>query len=251
MQNRIEAYKIWAPDHALWTDWAKPVIFAEMMDSYADQIMQIPDEIMLTYDEHAAVIVDLEGKDSVLEGIGLAKIGYRPVPLFNGVMGPVDISLVDVSEIMVAINSLTEVLSSISISYNAPPVFLLDFNRMNGTAKKPGSYDNRWSVFPQDMPSASFLQKNGINKVILRSNHVNDDLSHILCRYQESGLRIFLKTEKQPLKEITAIEPSRFKCLMYRIGVISGLKRNSSGGFGGMIPDPESYSGRIGYYGFG
>ena len=30
------------------------------------------------------LIVDLPGKMGVLEGLGLAKLGYRPLPLYNG-----------------------------------------------------------------------------------------------------------------------------------------------------------------------
>jgi hypothetical protein len=113
---------------------------------------------------------------------------------------------------------------------------------MTGNPKQPGKYDNRWSVFPQDMPSAAFLSKRGIREVIVRSDRIQDDLAHILRRYQEQGIKISM-CDGTEVREITVSKPSRFKSLFYRFGVILGLRRNAAGGFGGIVPEPSSGGG--------
>ena len=106
----------------------------------------------------------------------------------------------------------------------------------------PGDYDNRWSVFPQDMPSASYLMNQGIRSVIVRTGKMQDDLAHILHRYETQGLAIDMYDGIEQ-KRITVPRPSRFKSMFYRFGVLLGLLRNSAGGFGGVIPDPSSSGG--------
>ena len=175
---------------------------------------------------------------------------YRPVPLYNGVCGPsASSSIVKANDIVAALYKGADELRRLNIRPDAPPAFLLDSNKMKETGKQPGKYDNRWCVFPQDMPSASFLTKNGIKKIIVRSDAIQNDLSHILCRYQERGIPIFLCNEY--LKEIVVSKPSRFKSLIYRYKVILGLTRNAAGGFGGSIPEPMQNGSSGIHYGFG
>ena len=38
-------------------------------------------------------------------------------------------------------------------------------------------------------------------------------------------------------------KPSRFRSIFYRIAVLAGLRRNSAGGFGAVIPFPASTTG--------
>lgn len=259
MENSLTTYKIWAPDDALWTEWAKPVLFANVPrpvffanapqgDSNALDIPGI--NWTSAADRDTAVIVDLPSREGVMEGLGLARLGYRPVPLYNGVYDQYSHStVIDVRDIIMALFNGTDVLTALDIRSDAPPAFLLDSNRMNGIGKQPGKYDNRWCVFPQDMPSASFLSTHGIKRIIVRSSGIQNDLSHILCRYQEQGIKVYLYDVINPLREMTVTKPSQFKSLIYRFKVISGLTRNAAGGFGGQIPEPsESNSG---YYRMG
>jgi hypothetical protein len=102
--------------------------------------------------------------------------------------------------------------------------------------KEPGRYDNRWLVFPQDMPSASYMMNNGISRVVVRSDSISNDLAHILRRYQEKGIQILL-CDGNVTKEVHVAAPSRFKSLFYRFIAICGLTRNAAGGFGGKIPE--------------
>ena len=260
--TNIEAFKIWAPDSALWTDWAKPVLFAGMT-----QTEPLPLEIpkirwLQSFSQNTALIVDLPGKKGVEESLALAQIGYRPVPLYNGVcVENYTNMVVDVRSLSRALYSGAELLAAMSIQQDAPPVFMLDSGRMKYPSRSPGMYDNRWCIFPQDMPSASFLLKQKITKVIVRimpeeiflSKKVQDDLSHVLCRYQEAGIKIQHTFGGDEVNNITVPKPSQFKSLFYRFEVMLGLSRNAAGGFGSMIPDlRDSGDGTGGrYYGIG
>lgn len=255
MQDNLTTYKIWAPDNALWTQWAKPALF---INEPSGQISAPPEMPIIKWISSAVyntmIIVDLPGKKGVEEGLALAEMGFRPIPLYNGVNAPSRESMiVDVQEIAAALYSGAEVLSSLRIRDDAPPAFMLDSERMNGIAKEKGKYDNRWCVFPQDMPSADLILSYGIREIIVRSSEIRNDLSHILCRYQEKGIKIYLSSMSEPLREIKVHKPSQFKSLLYRFQVTMNLSRNSAGGFGCKIPEAmesSSSSGRS-YYGIG
>jgi hypothetical protein len=90
--------------------------------------------------------------------LAYAKLGYRPVPLYNGVRGDKDYdNLIDGEDLQNWLFAGAKVLKDLEISRDAPPVFLLDSRRLKAKTKKRGIFDNRWVVFPQDMPSSNFL----------------------------------------------------------------------------------------------
>jgi len=182
--------------------------------------------------------------------LALARLGYRPVPLYNGVSANFLSTIVKVDDIVNALYKGADELSKYYIPSDAPPVFMLDSNRMTGFGKQPGKYDNRWCVFPQDMPSAAFLLKEGLCKVIVRSDSIQNDLSHILCRYQNEGIDIYICNGEE-VRKIPVVKPSKFKSLSYRFKAILGLTRNATGGFGGWIPEPTQSSSSGRFYGYG
>ena len=239
-EDKLAAYKIWAPEYSLWTEWAKPVLFASSSSYKQGFTMEMPKIAWLTTARFdTMVIVDLPGESGVLESLALARLGFRPVPLYNGVNDEKYMSsmLVRMENIADALFNGSKILKELIIRSDAPPVFMLDSNRMAG-GKGPGKYDNRWCIFPQDMPSASFLTKQRINKVIVRTHNVQDDLLHILHRYQEQKISI-LQSVDDTVTEISAPAPLWFKSMFYRFKVILGLTRNSAGGFGGLIPEAQ------------
>ncbi|WP_020621196.1 hypothetical protein [Paenibacillus daejeonensis] len=244
MLDKISAYKSWAPPGVVWTQWAKPVLFMRPPDT--DWIALA--ELRITYVERAQhntmLIVDLPEMAGVEEGLALARMGYRPVPLYNGVRSPKpNAAVVRVERLVKALYHGAELLGGLGLSPTAPPVFLLDSNRMQGTGRRPGQFDNRWCVLPQDMPSAAFLRKQGIERVILRANTVENDLSHILKRYQEQGIKIYQSRGGETPKETTITKPPLYRTIGYRLKALMGLTRNSAGGFGGKIPDPSTSTG--------
>lgn len=251
MRDSLETYKIWAPDNSLWTQWAKPVLFINQPYIRNDKFEIADIQWIRSADNHTLIIVDLPGQSGVIESLGLARLGYRPVPLYNGVSAQYSSMIVKVNDIVTALYKGAEELIKCNIRLDAPPVFILDSNRMRGNGKSPGTYDNRWCVFPQDMPSASFLIKQGINRVIVRAETIQNDLSHILHRYQDEGIEIYLCTGEEP-KKVPVAKPSKYKSLSYRFKVIFGLTRNGTGGFGGWIPEAtQSSTSGTRYYGFG
>jgi hypothetical protein len=248
--DNLEAYRAWAPDGARWTEWAKPVLFAKPPRYEVGTLS--PPEIAWPprADSGAMLVVDLPGEAGVLEGLALAKLGYRPVPLYNGVYDPDHKAMiVNVSGVAAALFRGASMLPP--LPPDAPPAFLLDANRMKGFGKEPGKYDNRWCVFPQDMPSASALAQNGIRRVVVRADAVQNDLAHILRRYQEGGIEIALN-DGQGERGLSQARPSGFRSLFYRARALAGLSRNAAGGFGDWIPEAmRSGDTAMRYYGIG
>jgi len=245
-----KVYSIWAPAESEWSQWAKPTVFAqdgdiEVKETDAPGLLDTsaaPGPMSDT-----ALIVDLPDGESVQWGVALAQRGYRPVPLYNACPYPgIDRSkaLVDVTRIVDAIGRGTLVVMRAQIAPDAPPVFLLDADRCRNRFPAAGRFDNRSLVFPQDFPSANYLLSRGIQRIILvqEGNTPQTDLAHVLLRWQESGLKILL----QPYlanglpREIVVNRPSGFRTLLYRALAVMGLRRNSTGGFGGLVPEPSS-----------
>jgi hypothetical protein len=151
---------------------------------------------------------------------------------------------VDVTRVVDEIGQGTLAVMRAQIAPGAPPVFLLDADRCRNRFPVAGRFDNRWLVFPQDFPSANYLLSRGVKRVILvqESDTPQADLAHVLLRWQESGMKILV----QPFlaaglpREITVSRPSGFRTLLYRALAVMGLRRNSTGGFGGIVPAPSS-----------
>lgn len=257
--RRITTFKSWAPDSSIWTPWAKPVLFssvprvrpleAELMA----KLNQLPLERAAFTAKRTAVIIDLPGSDGVVEAMALARQGYRPVPLYNGVYGPNQKAMIiDVTELVGALFAFADELNQAGIVHEAPPVFMLDANRMDGLSKQVGKFDNRWCIFPQDMPSAAFLLENGVERVVVFTDWIKNDLAHILQRYDEKGIALFQTKDGTTLLPRKGIKASGFKGFLYRFKLISGLTRNYAGGFGGVVPEPTQsrHSGGR-YYGYG
>ena len=252
----LELYRVWAPEQSPWSAWAKPVLFANL-PKQVDFALEIPEGSFGYADEHTAWIIDMPGCRSVEEALVLARQGLRPVPLYNGVHGQVGgKSAVNTYETASAVRAGTRLLEATFLREDALPAFLLDANRMNGS-RRQGSYDNRWCVFPQDMPSAAFLKAHCVTDLIVRADELRADLRAILAEYHKQGLAISrwggLDLQPTPLtqKQLDRLALSWRERWFNRFQVIAGLKRNAAGGFGGAIPDPYAGGGGVYYYGMG
>jgi hypothetical protein len=148
--------------------------------------------------------------------------------------------------ILEGLNLGARILPQLSLPADAPPVFLLDSGRtplVGGGV--PGTYDNRWVVLPQDFPSAAKLREHGIAAILLwQTERVQpaSDLAHVLRRWQESGLNIYLEsgTVESVPEPLTVDRPSHYRSIFHRLLVLAGLRRNSAGGFGSKVPEPSS-----------
>jgi hypothetical protein len=185
-------------------------------------------------------------------GLALAERGYRPVPLFNGTQGPA--ALIDLAPIIAALGAGAARLKGLALPPDAPPAFLLDSRRGTpASGPTPGCYDNRWVVLPQDFPSASFLASKGVREITLvqrGSSSPAVDLSHVLVRWQQGGVRlsvIDLATGRVE-DDVRVSEPSWFRRAWYVAITLMRLRRSNVGGFGSTVPQ-QTGSGRSGFYG--
>ncbi len=247
--NASELFDLWAPPSAVWSSWAKPVLFAELGTAPALDLHVEPLPAMdLRADQPTAVVVDLPSAEAVKAGLALAEHGFRPVPLFNGARGPQALStgsvaLVDNDPILAWLSAGAQVLARCTLANDAPPAFLLDSRRQPpATDASPGRFDNRWMVFPQDFPSANYLRSQRIIRALLIQSDARcqppEDLAHVLRRWQEAGLPLFVAgwgTAATP-QPLAVNRPKRFRSMWHVVLAVMGLRRNSAGGFGSIVP---------------
>lgn len=244
--NSWQLFDCWAPVSSEWSKWAKPILFAQSEPpAMLSSRVEYTNELNLKFDPALAVILDLPGVESIAAGMQLARRGFRPVPLFNGASSLSEV--VKTFEIRQCLADTGAELSTLPLNPLAPPVFLLDAMRDgNGTQPRPGGFDNRWMVFPQDFPSARHLAGRGIHRVVLVMTSgrtaPKEDLAHVLLRYQETGLELSLLSPGAGATVATlhVSKPPHYRLLWQRALAILGLRRNSAGGFGSVIPQPTS-----------
>lgn len=194
MTNK-DIFKIWAPLGVKWVDWVRPVPFISMVSTEINEVYnyEIPHiDYVTTLEKDTAYIIDLPGHESVMEGLALAKIGYRPIPIYNGTdeqKGSIATS--DNHSIEPALIYGAGALKKIELSNDAPPVFLLDSNRMNRFKMDVSVFDNSWDIYHQDMPSYKYFMNNGINKIVVVGDKFNKDLKLILYKFQKNNIKIY------------------------------------------------------------
>jgi hypothetical protein len=202
--DKKQLYGIWAYERAdVWTRYVKPVLFvhAEFAPSGFVREAVIPVDVQRYFSNETMVIVDLPGASGVETGLGLAKIGFRPIPLYNGIHENNNggrKQAVDNTAIINAIANGTDNLRRIYMQDNAPPAFLLDANRNTPQPDMETLYDNRWSVDTDDMPTADYLKANHISRILVWTNQgIQNDIKTILQNYQNEGIHITAYTNGQ------------------------------------------------------
>lgn len=194
MTNK-EVYKIWAPEGKKWIDWVRPVPFINIGKYQINELIDynLPSINYLNIDySQMAIILDLDVVDSVKEGISLAKMGFIPIPIFNGT-----------DEMNGSISTTNNRIVSHMLEYGATllkeidvkdinPVFLLDNNRLQRYRSSNSVFDNSWDIYHQDLPTYKYFLSSNINKILVRGNKINDDLGRILYNYQKHGIEIFI-----------------------------------------------------------
>jgi hypothetical protein len=245
-----ECYAAWAPEDSVWSAWAKPVLFAQepFMEPGPDDLPalsglpRLPDVWT-----DPGLIVDLPGPEAIAVGLALAGHGFRPVPLFNGTSGPMPV--VDVTPIRRALAAAAGPLRQAVLPREARPAFLLDAHRMRG-APRPGAYDNRWIVLPQDVPSAVFLLTHQVREitVIQRGDTPAADLSYILKRWRDAGVAVrgIDLTGNRAIDRMDVRGPSFLRLAWYTIVAMLRLHRSNIGGFGAVIPQHTARGGFAG-----
>jgi hypothetical protein len=248
-------YNVWSPPAGPWSDWVKPVLFAHLDANAVLSIEDLPiGPVDVSYapraDGTTALVLDLAGSTAVWLALELARIGYRPVPLYNAAPAlPGQIPVCDIWPIMSALATVTNELDKLNVPFNAPPAFLLDFQRRVGKGvgarPTPGMFDNRSVSLPTDFPSANYLQSHAVKRVLLiqqDSLAPQVDLAHTLLRWQQAGIAIEAVSLFDPatIHPLQVSKPPLFRTLWQRLFALGGLTRSPLGGFGGVLPIPSS-----------
>ena len=201
-----DIFKIWAPEETKWTPWVRPVPFVNIDNNlkvYEVAEFIVPEEKYIKLSLDTALIIDLPGNDSIKKGIAVSKIGFRPIPIYNGTDEQEGaISTVDNHSIKIGLAKGALELQKIEINKNAPPAFLLDSNRMNRLKMNESIFDICWDIYAQDLPTAEYFLKNDINKIVVIGEKIQKDLKKILYKFQKKGIKIFFSNGYEEPKEV-------------------------------------------------
>ena len=204
-----DVYKQFVSRENGWSNWVRPVPFINIgvgKKSYANiynekhlfDSGELDPFLMKT-----GIIVDMPGAESAMVGLNLAKEGFRIVPLFNGTIEQDGARATsDCQSASESLVWLGEKLQDINVDDNGKPVFLLDSNRLLRFKRNINLFDNSWDIYSQDMPSASYIKSNGINKILVIGEKIAPDLKRILLKYQKGGIDIYLKKIYEEPKKI-------------------------------------------------
>lgn len=207
-----EIYKIWAPFGKKWVDWVRPVPFVEMnyytkMYNYSEFTIPFVEYTDGT-SEDTAFLVDLPGMESVKEGLALARLGFRPIPIFNGTAEQTGArATTDNQSASLALALGASELEKLEIEEDAMPAFLADRNRLQRYKMDVSVFDNSWDVYHQDLPSAEYLWDNGVRKLVVVSETVAKDLKKILYVYQKKNIEIYLTNRYEQVKKVRIRKP--------------------------------------------
>jgi len=250
--TKEEIFQIWAPDDSPWSPWVKPVLFAHLGLAAEPFEIAAPDVSWTpAVSDRVALVVNLPGPEGVVTGAAVALQGYRPVPLYNALPLPWGESIhrsnpgravaaVDTLPILRALASSTRALAEAKLPCDAPPAFLLDYNRQgDGRKPGPGQFDNRSISFTTDFPSVIFLGAHGVHRsLLIQKEGIQPDLAHTLRRWQDGGMKLErLRPDDGVAESFDAPKPSWYGVMFQRVLLQLGFHRSGAGGFGGWIPD--------------
>lgn len=189
-----DIYKCWYKENNKWCKWIKPTLFVDLDNQILKNVVDYEIPHIYYIDklrDDTAIIIDEDGDSSIKEGLALMNFGYVLVPLFNSPYPlPNSKSLVSNLSIATLLIWGGTILKDKTVSDVAPPVFLLDKNRLNRYHKDKSIFDNSYDIYSQDLPSSNYFKNNGIKNIILKSDKINPDLNEILNKYRKNGLNI-------------------------------------------------------------
>jgi hypothetical protein len=257
--KKVDVHRAWARPEGRWSPWVKPILFAGFADPLEPRPLDPPPawleaaviEPLLAPPagapyRHAgalvdtAIVIDLPSASGTLLGVALARHGFAPVPLYNGLWD--EAAVIDTLPIM---NALVDGADTVrDVPGDAPPAFLLDADRHGrGRPVEIGDFDNRWFTAPTDFPSAGVLWGAGIRRLVLIQRGdpwPAADLAPTLLSFQQRGMRLFLARPETgaPIAPLTSMRPPWPTRLWHALGRLS-FRRRADGAFGDRVPRPS------------
>lgn len=246
--TKREIFDVWAPADSVWAEWAKPVLFAHLREDERATAMATTPLDVVHFPPAAgrvAVVLDLPCADAVPLAVALARVGYRPVPLYNAIPGTPDVhEVVPMREVGAALVSWTPLLARAVVPADAPPAFMLNADRRTGRgAAGAGDHDNRSISLPTDFPSAGVLREQRITGVVVVQTEAGQpqaDLAHALRRWQDAGIRIEAMGADGRRGPIIVVRPAWYHWAWQRVLATVGLRRSVFGGYGAVLPNGGS-----------
>lgn len=191
-----------------------------------------------------AVIVDLPGPDAVEVGLGLGHLGFRPVLAINATSAEREV--IDMEPVLAMIAEGARFRSSFSAPKDAPPAFILDARREGPESKPaPGKFDNRWTVFPTDLPSPEHLKSEQIDAVVIIAEGmlVKDDILAVAWTYEREGVEVRVaNVNGHTLGALPSARPGWFSFTVGHIRRRFAFRRRWDGSYGHRVPIPPEPS---------
>jgi hypothetical protein len=175
-----------------------------------------------------ALVIDLPAVESVRTGIAFARRGYRRCRCSTRATGhrrhrdrTADAGACQ----------RRRYLKTFSIVPTAPPAFLLDADRMQPPRHPPREVRQSLGRVPAGFPVGDAARGARVSDVLLIHDRksVQEDLAHVLLRWQQGGLRLMQASPSDSsTSELTVARPSWFRRAWYRALTASRLRRNNA-----------------------
>lgn len=246
---------VWSASNHPWSSWVKRPLFASLSgkevvqakegDVYRSELAPwVGKAPSWLSGERVAVLIDLPGRDAIEMGLALGSHGFRPVLSINATSSREE--AIDMHSVLDMLAEGARFASSFPSGSDVLPAFILDSRREGaGTNLAPGRFDNRWTVFPTDLPSAEHLKKANIASVVIiqEGTDVKADVQAIAWTYQRGGLEVRVAN----LREHTTVslpkeQPGWFSFMMGQFRRRFALRRRWDGSYGHRVPIPPEPS---------
>lgn len=252
-------YEIWAPPNALWSPWAKPVLFAHIplagkQPAAVPPQTQYPPNVPKPHGGRFSWIYQVSTRSSSAwsshaSGFDRCRC-LTPVRPRQGFLMPRRVpEVVPVTPMLSALIEGAVRLELAGLAEDAAQAFLLDANRLGGQNPiDPGWFDNRSVLFATDLPSAKFLFEHRITSVqVIHRGALAEDLLDVLRDWNRQGMLLAHLDLEHPGAPIPLVVPPTWRLglsrLARRLWALASLRRNPRGGYGGFVPEPGSSGG--------
>jgi hypothetical protein len=183
-------------------------IYLQPMQESNERAQSIAKEFLVNAQNagETAIIVDLPGAESVAFGAGMADVAHL-ITTFDNFPHPLGVtpSQNTLAAMLYYANEVETKQSKVAA--NAPPVFLLDSNRLANYTDEEKQFDNRYLA---KLPSAQAFKERGVKSIIYVTPDRNrkeelDDLNEDFVDYRSQGMNVAM----MPLSDfVQATEPT-------------------------------------------